>query len=129
MTMSDYSKDDEFEAERIRIRNEYVQDENFRIEMEKEYLCNPKHMKYAECFYKIGEGSLLSGDTMFFPVKIVDGRKLFGRLQCLIVPVVLGNHGLVATNLGRRWVDRKSLILDHDHDFKRIKPILILNSL
>ena len=101
------------------LREEYAEHERFRVAMEEEYIRDPKQMKYSEGFYKVGDSHRLSKDTLLFPVRIIDGRKLFGKLQCLITPICRNDSFLLSSPLGKRWVDRKFLILSHDHDFKQ----------
>jgi len=115
-----------FNSDIERRRKEYAEDEAYRVVVEKDYELNPKNMKYSDAFYRIGENVLLTKDTLLFPVKIVDGRKLFGKLQCLITPICSGEHTYFATPLGKRWVDRKFVILNHDHEYKQYKSYLVL---
>jgi hypothetical protein len=99
-------------------RNE---DENYRIFVEKMIQDNPQDtiLMYTDAFFRIGKGLPGRSNVLLFPVKVIKGRKSFGRLQCLITPLLIGNDvGLSDTSLGQRWVDRKFLILSHDHEFK-----------
>ena len=116
--------DERIDADIQHLRKEYAENERFRLAMEEEYLHDPKQMKYSEGFYKVGDNSSLSKDTLLFPVRVIDGRKMFGKLQCLIKPICTNDGFLSSSPLGMRWVDRKFLILHHDHDFKKYESYL-----
>jgi len=106
-----------FEAEYKKRRKEYDENENFRVALEKEFNENPKHIKYSIGFYRFGEGVPGSEDFILFPIKIIDGRKIFGKLQCKITPYLKYNEKISGHELGTKWVDRKFLILSHDHEY------------
>jgi hypothetical protein len=90
--------------------------EQLRISMEKEYEKNPHHLKHLLGFYRIGDHAPVIEGTILFPVKITDARKIFGKLQCKISPYC-GNQFFSSTLLGEKWVERRAIILSHDHEF------------
>lgn len=112
------------EAKRKKQRDE---DEHYRKHVEAIIQKDPNDsfLRYAEAFYKLGKAWPGVKDTLFFPVKIINARKSFGKLQCLITPLLTGEEiFLNDTSLGQRWVDRKFLILNHDHAFKLYEKYL-----
>lgn len=112
-------------SEIARRRKEYNENEIYRAMVEKEYIDNPKNIKYSEGFYVVGKGRVYTKGQLLFPVKIIDGRKMFGKLQCLVTPVCPSENSFFNSPLGKRWVDRDSLILSHDHAFKQYECCLI----
>jgi hypothetical protein len=108
-------------------KKQYDEDEHYRKLVESTIQKDPNDsfLRYAAAFYRLGKGWPGVKDTMFFPVKLIKARKSFGRLQCLITPLLTGEAIFSNdTSLGHRWVDRKFLLLNHDHDFKLYKKYL-----
>jgi len=104
----------------IAMSKEYDENENFRKYVEAEIQKNPLGLMNKYAFYRIGALRSPYSDTVLFPVLIIDGRKLFGRLQYLITPLCRTDCGVYSRGspLGKRWVDRKALILSHDHEYR-----------
>lgn len=103
------------------LKKQRDEDEYYRKYVEKMIQDDPQDstLTYANALFRLGKGLPGTKDVLFFPVKIMKGRKSFGRLQCLITPLLTGEYVLLSdTSLGQRWVDRKFLILNHDHEFK-----------
>lgn len=74
----------------------------------------PTHYRYQLAFYRIGKNDL-DKDVMHIPVEISDGRLSFGKPQFLITP-----SGVIKGVLGKRWVNRKTLIMQHDRLFEHL---------
>lgn len=98
-------------------RKEYNENENYRTLVEEGYRKNPMSMKRLEGFFIVGNVSLGAKDQLLFPVRIVEARTLFGNLQCCITAICPNTDLRIGAPLGKRWVDRKFLILPHDHYF------------
>lgn len=114
-------------TENAKRKKKYEEDEHYRKYVETEIQQNPNDstLRYAAAFFRLGKGWPGVKDTLFIPVKIIKGRKSFGRLQCLITPLFPVKSDFTNdTSLGKRWVDRKFLLLNHDHDFKLYKKYL-----
>ena len=99
-------------------REEYAADERFRQAMEKDINKTPSNLKYSRALYRMGKGKMAGQETLLFPVKIIDCRKMFGKIQCEITPLSQTETSLLGSPLGHRWIDRKFLILSHDHEYK-----------
>lgn len=82
---------------------------------EKDMRSNPTHFKYQKAYYRLGKRGF-DKFALFFPVEIRSGRVSFGKIQFLITP-----FGVEKGVLGERWVERKTLIMEHDIDFKRFE--------
>ncbi len=110
------------------LREQWKEDEDYRKMVEKMIHDDPgdSALMYAKAFFRLGKAGFPGKkDVLLFPVKILKGRKSFGKLQCLITPLLTGadlphsDH-----SLGQRWVDRKFLVLGHDHEFKLYQKFL-----
>lgn len=108
-------------AERI---EQYKTDERYRKEVEEMIQADSvnSYCYRTRAFFQQREGK--SKDTLYFPVTVIKGRKMFGKLQCLITPLCLTDNIYNRTPFGQRWVDRKFLVLGHDHEFKNLEKYL-----
>ena len=118
--MTDSVKHDteKFKDEMAKRREEYAADERFRQMMEEDIIKTPSNLKYSRALYRIGKGKMAGNETLLFPVKIIDCRKMFGKIQCEITPLSKSETDFIGSPLGQRWIDRKFLILSHDHEYK-----------
>jgi hypothetical protein len=94
--------------------------EQYRNYVEKMIQDNPQDslLRYSKAFFRAADYKSSSRkNTLLFPVKVIKGRKSFGRLQFLISPLSKTDESLTGTPLGQRWVDRKFLILSHDLEY------------
>lgn len=82
---------------------------------EKDMLSNPMHYKYQKAYFRLGKKNY-SKDVIYFPVEIRAGRISFGKAQFLITA-----HGVAKGILGEKWVERKTLIMQHDGMFEALE--------
>ncbi len=108
--------------DKIKRSKRYDEDEHYRKYVEAEIKNTPSILSRVEAFYRLGRAWPGVKDTLLFPVIVLEARKSFGKLQCLITPLLAGD--LARSSLGERWVDRKFLILQHDHEFRLYKKYL-----
>lgn len=102
-------------------KKKYDEDEHYRKYVEAMILKDPNDssLLYTVALYRIGHARRGGNYTLLFPVKILKARKSFGKLQCLITPLLPGDVRFrTASFLGERWIDRKFLLLQHDHEYK-----------
>ncbi|HCE66848.1 MAG: hypothetical protein A2X82_09875 [Geobacteraceae bacterium GWC2_55_20] len=99
-------------------RKEREMDERVRKIIEADIHKDPSNLNYGKAFYRLGELNLAGHENLLFPVKIIGRRKMFGKIQCEITPLSKIDDSLLGAPLGRRWVDRKFLILSHDNEYK-----------
>ncbi len=88
---------------------------------EKLYLENPDCAKYHKAFFRLGKNNN-SKDVLYFPILIRDGRLSFGQAQFLILPYGVDSFN---NNLGKRWVTRKALVMDHDRLFEHLNQAVV----
>lgn len=109
------------------IMKQREEDERYRKCIEKMIYDNPEDsfLKRTKAFFRMGHGLPGRKNAMLFPVKVIKGRKSFGKLQCLITPLSVGADVIFSdTTLGQRWVDRKFLVLSHDQEFELYQKYL-----
>jgi hypothetical protein len=82
---------------------------------EADILENPAHYTRAKAYFRLGKYDIAK-DTLIFPVEIKSVRKSFGKVQFLIA-----HREDTSELLGKRWVDRKALIMKHDPFFGHLE--------
>lgn len=85
-----------------------------RVRLESEMREHPDSLVGEKAYFRFRRTNARE-DVIYFPVVIKDSRVSFGKIHFLILP-----FSAVGLGLGSKWVERKQLILAHDHLFPHL---------